>query len=121
MGWLFSLGTMGLVTQNKGGDEMSDKQRADHVQAKYWNGFITRTETQKVFDEQAQVLMSQAMAIQKLDAVVSCLAEKAGVTAETVNAWVKQKTEEAQAAQAAEKQAPIENTQQEPSTIVLAS
>jgi hypothetical protein len=77
---------------------MSDKQRADHIQAKYWNGFITRTEAQKVFDEQGQVIMSQAMAIQKLDAVISCIAEKFGVTAEDVNNWMKVKAEEAQKA-----------------------
>jgi len=65
----------------------------DKVQAKYWNGFLTRTEAQKVFDEQGQVITAQAMAIQKLDAVISCLAEKFGVTAEDVNKWMKEKTE----------------------------
>ncbi len=77
---------------------MSDKQRADHVTAKYWNGFITRTEAQKVFDEYGQVIQAQAVAIQKLDAVVSCLAEKFGVTAEEVNTWVKGKIEAQQKA-----------------------
>lgn len=109
---------------------MSDKQRADHAAAKYWNGFITRTEAQKVFDEHGQVLMGQAMAIQKLDAVVSCIADKLGIKADDVNNWLKLKTEEAnkQAAQAPPEikdvvqEAPNagQDSQQEPSSIILA-
>lgn len=80
--------------------------KVDHVQAKYWNGFITRTEAQKVFDEQGQVIMQQAMVIQKLDAVLTYMAEKFGVTHEDINNWMKAKNEAVQKAQAdANKQA----------------
>lgn len=85
---------------------MSDKQRADHIQAKYWNGFITRTEAQKVFDEIQQVIMAQAAALQRLDAAVSCIAEKLGVTAEDINNWLKTQVEKAQKAAEATKAAP---------------
>lgn len=74
--------------------------KVDHVQAKYWNGFITRTEAQKVFDEQGQVIMQQAMAIQKLDAVLSYMAEKFGISHEDINNWMKAKSEAVQQAQA---------------------
>jgi hypothetical protein len=78
----------------------------DKVTAKYWNGFITRTEAQKVFDEQGQVITHQAMAIQKLDAVLTYIAEKFGITHEDINNWMKAKNEAAQKAQAdANKQA----------------
>lgn len=78
---------------------MSDKQRADHIQAKYWNGFITRTEAQKVFDEQMNVIMRQAQILAKYDAAMSCVAEKVGVTAEDVNKWIEAKVEAAKKAQ----------------------
>lgn len=74
---------------------MSDKQRADHVQAKYWDGFITRTEAQKVFDEQTKVIQFQAQAMGKFDAVLSCMAEKMGLNAQDVNDWVTKKVQEA--------------------------
>src|SRR5581483_7996880 len=76
---------------------MTDKQRADHVQAKYWNGFITRTEAQQVFDDQAKVIIRQAEALGKFDAVISCIAEKVGVTPAEVNEWVAKKVKEATA------------------------
>lgn len=72
---------------------MSDKQREDHVQAKYWNGFITRVEAQQVFDDTAKVINHQAQVMQKFDAIISCIAEKLGVTPEHVNEWVKNKVE----------------------------
>lgn len=91
--------------------------KVDHVQAKYWNGFITRTEAQKVFDEQGQVIMQQAMAIQKLDAVLSYMAEKFGVTHEDINNWMKAKNEAAQKAAAASvPDATGDSVAQEPST-----
>lgn len=80
---------------------MTDKQRADHVQAKYWNGFITRTESQKVFDEQLQVIQSLSLTLQKMDCVVSFLAERAGVTPADVNEWVTAQIAKAAAAQVA--------------------
>lgn len=89
---------------------MSDKQRADHVQAKYWNGFITRTEAQKVFDEQGQVITAQAMAIQKLDSVISFMVEKFGVTIDDINKWIMAKQE---AMQAAVKVQPVQQPPQE--------
>lgn len=73
---------------------MSDKQRADHIQAKYWNGFLTRTEGQKVFDDFAKVIQAQGVAIQKLDAVISFMAEKFGITGPAVEAWVAEKIEQ---------------------------
>lgn len=76
---------------------MTDKQRNDHIQAKYWNGFITRTEAQKVFDEQTQVIVKQAEAMGRFDAAISCIAEKVGVTPADVNAWFAKKVEEAKA------------------------
>lgn len=84
---------------------MTDKQRADHVQAKYWNGFITRTEAQKVYDEQQQVITAQAAAIQKIDAVISCIAEKVGVTPADVNEWLKSQAEKIRAANEAQAKA----------------
>jgi hypothetical protein len=78
---------------------MTDKQREDHVQAKYWNGFITRVEAQNVFDEQTQVICRQAEALAKFDAAISCIAEKVGVTFADVNAWVADKVAAAQKAQ----------------------
>lgn len=80
---------------------MTDKQREDHVQAKYWNGFITRVEAQKVFDEQLQVISRQAEALAKFDAAISCVAEKVGITPAIVNEWVAQKVAAAQQAQEA--------------------
>ncbi len=100
---------------------MSDKQRADHIQEKYWNGFITRTEAQKVFDEQAQVIQMQAQAMAKFDAVISCIAEKLGVTAKDVNDWVTQKMKEAAEAAKANEQKPASgsaDTQPEVSRII---
>lgn len=73
---------------------MTDKQREDHVQAKYWNGFITRVEAQKVFDELAGVIAAQAQTLQKYDVAFSCLAEKVGLTAAEVNDWLQKKTAE---------------------------
>lgn len=70
---------------------MTDKQQQGHAQAKYWNGFITRVEAQKVFDETAQVVNAQALAMQKFDAVIACIAEKVGVTPADVNEWLKKK------------------------------
>ena len=72
---------------------MTQKQREDHVQAKYWNGFITRTEAQKVFDDYGQAMMRLNMALSQLDAAVSCIAEKVGVTPEQVGEWLKAKAE----------------------------
>lgn len=74
---------------------MTDRQRADHIQAKYWNGFVTRTEAQKVFDETAQVVNAQAVALQKMDAVISFIAEKLGITAADIQAWITAKAEKA--------------------------
>lgn len=91
--------------------------KVDHVQAKYWNGFITRTEAQKVFDEQGQVIMQQAMAIQKLDAVLSYMAEKFGVSHEDINNWMKAKSEAVQKAAAASvPDATGDSVAQEPNT-----
>jgi hypothetical protein len=69
---------------------MSDKQREKHLAA-YWNGPITRAEAQKVFDEQAVVIMKQAEMITKLDAVASFLSEKAGYSVADIQAWITEK------------------------------
>lgn len=98
---------------------MTDKQREDHVQAKYWNGFITRVEAQKVFDEQTQVILKQAEAFAKFDAVLSCLADKAGVTPADVNAWFAEKVAKAQEATNGSNQGSA-NPQQEVSSLVAA-
>lgn len=74
---------------------MSDKQRADHIQAKYWNGFVTRTEAQKVFDETAQIFNAQAVALQKMDAVISFIADKLGIMPADIQAWINAKVEQA--------------------------
>ena len=74
---------------------MSNKQRADHVQANYWGGPISRAEAQKVFDEYGKVMNAQLMAVQKLDTCISFLMEKFSVTIEDVNKWVAEKVEEA--------------------------
>lgn len=74
---------------------MSNKQRADHVQANYWGGPISRAEAQKVFDEYGKVINTQLMAVQKLDTCISFLMEKFSVTIEDVNKWVAEKVEEA--------------------------
>lgn len=84
---------------------MSDKQRADHVQAKYWNGFLTRVEAQKVFGEYASALNKQAQVMQKMDAVLSFIAEKFGITTTEIEAWITKKivAEDVQAATEPEK------------------
>lgn len=71
----------------------------DKVQAKYWNGFITRTEAQKVFDEFQGVIMRQAVMIQQLDAGLTYIAERFGITPNDINEWMKAKAEAAKAAQ----------------------
>lgn len=105
---------------------MTAKQAVDHVQAKYWNGFITRVEAQKVFDEQLQVISRQAEALAKFDAAISCIAEKVGVTPAYVNEWLAQKVADAAKAQedAHGKQATqpdgSDDTKQEVSSLVAA-
>lgn len=85
---------------------MTDKQRADHVQAKYWGGPISRAEAQKIFDQYAEAIATQAQAIQKLDTVLTyCMKEKLGVTVEEVNAWVAKQLE---AAKQAAEQTPLD-------------
>lgn len=93
---------------------MTDKQRADHVQAKYWGGPISRAEAQKVFDEYGQVITAQAKAIQKLDTVITYMTNKLGVTIEDVNKWVEEKLAEAAAkAKEATPETPNANSQSE--------
>lgn len=75
---------------------MTDKQRADHVQAKYWNGFITRTEAQKVFNDTAQIINAQGIALQKMDAVISFIADKFGITKDDIEAWIAKKVADAE-------------------------
>ena len=91
---------------------MTMKQREDHAQAKYWNGFITRVEAQKVFEEQTEVIMKQAEAFSKFDAVLTFLSEKLGVTAADVNAWIATKVEAAQKAQEATNEASADKEQE---------
>jgi len=101
---------------------MTDKQRADHVQAKYWNGYITRTEIQKVFEETAGVIQAQQQTLQKMDMVISCIAEKVGLTAQDVNEWVAKKVVEVAAKNGDGQATPevqAEALSQEPSRIVL--
>lgn len=95
---------------------MSDKQREKHL-AMYWQGPLTRAEAQKVFDETAQVIKAHHDVITKLDAIMTFLAERAGVKAEEVNEWMKEKLE---AAQSAEKSASV-STSTAPSTMVKES
>ena len=57
--------------------------------------FITRTEIQKVFDETAGVIQAQQQTLQRMDMVISCIAEKVGLTAQDVNEWVAKKVAEA--------------------------
>jgi hypothetical protein len=99
---------------------MTDKQREDHAQAKYWNGFITRVEAQKVFDEQLQVISRQAQAMATFDAAISCIAEKVGITPADVNAWVAQKVADAAKKTTDEQSTGSDNTQQEVSSLVTA-
>jgi hypothetical protein len=73
---------------------MSDKQRADHVQAKYWNGYITRTEAQKVFGDFSAVINQHSVTLQKMDAVLSFLADKFGFTQQEIEAWVMKQVDE---------------------------
>ena len=104
---------------------MTQKQREDHVQAKYWNGFITRVEAQKVFDEMSQVIQGQAAAMAKFDMAISCIAEKVGVTPADVNEWVKAKMKTAEAEKAAQEVKAADNAngaakeQEVPSPIIL--
>jgi len=105
---------------------MTMKQREDHAQAKYWNGFITRVEAQKVFDEQLQVISRQAEALAKFDAAISCIAEKVGITPAIVNEWMAEKVAAAQKAQeeananANNQPEGSDNTQPEVSSLVAA-
>lgn len=75
---------------------MTDKQRADHVQAHYWNGFITRTEAQDVFNKTASVITQQGIVLQKMDAVISCVCEKLGIGVADIEAWVASKVAQAE-------------------------
>jgi len=61
----------------------------------YWNGFISRAEAQKVYDEQAGVIRAQAVAIQKIDMCLACVCEKLGVKPEDVNKWAQDKANSA--------------------------
>lgn len=74
---------------------MTDKQRADHVQAKYWNGFVTRTEVQSIFNQYAAAQNNQGVALQKMDAVLSFLCSKFGIDVKEIEAWINAKIEEA--------------------------
>lgn len=65
----------------------------------YWNGFISRSEAQKVYDEHAGVIKAQALAIQKLDMCLACVCEKLGIKPEDVNKWAAEKAELAKAEQ----------------------
>src|SRR5277367_241462 len=75
---------------------MSDKQREKHV-AMYWNGPVTRVEAQKVFDETADVIQKHNEIITKLDMVLAFVVEKAGYTAEEVQAWMNERMSKMQA------------------------
>lgn len=71
----------------------------DTVQAQYWNGPLTRAESQKVFDEYAQALTYQSQELMKLKAIISYIMEKFGVTSEEIEAWVAKEVAKVKAAQ----------------------
>lgn len=63
----------------------------ENVAAAYWQGSVTRAEVQKVFDEYAQAISQQAIAITKLDMCLAYLCEKFGVKPEDVQKWAEEK------------------------------
>lgn len=77
---------------------MTDKQRADHVQAKYWNGYVTRTEVQKVFDELGQVVQQLRTGVMTMDLVVQMVTEKLGLSHADIEVWCKAEMEKRKAA-----------------------
>lgn len=99
---------------------MTDKQRADHAQAKYWNGFLTRVEAQKVFEEMSGVIQAQAAAMAKFDVAISCIAEKVGVSPADVNAWLEAKTNAAANSDTNNAELQGQREQSEPKRIVEA-
>ncbi len=100
---------------------MTDKQRVDHVQAKYWNGFITRTEAQKVFDELGQVVQQLRTGVMTMDLVVQMVTEKLGLSHADIEVWCKAEMEKRKAAHEAANsnhnvpQVPGEPAEQQPS------
>jgi hypothetical protein len=76
-----------------------------NVAAKYWNGFITRTEAQQVFEEQKNVIRQLSIAVGSMDMICQCLAEKFGVSNEDIQTWCKAEAEKRMAAAKAAQQA----------------
>ena len=69
-------------------DRIRQAKAAQHAQAFYWNGPLTRAEAQKVFDETAGVIKHLNETIIKLDMCVAFLVEKSGATKEEIQAWM---------------------------------
>ena len=59
----------------------------DNAAAQYWESPVTRAESQKVFDEYAQMLVKLQEQILKHEFVMSFLVEKFGVTPADVQAY----------------------------------
>jgi len=74
--------------------------------AKYWEGNITRAESQAVFDEFAATLVKMQEQLLKHEFLTGFMMAKLGVQPAEVQAWMNAKAEEFRAQQASAAQAP---------------
>ena len=58
------------------------------AQASYWMGALTRAEAQKVFDEQAALILPLQQRVVKQELMIAFLMIKNDVTAEDINKWL---------------------------------
>ena len=78
-------------------DRIRQAKASQHAQAAYWNGTITRAETQKVFDETAGVIQQLHQTVIKLDMVLAFLVEKSGASTEEIQTWINARVAKMQA------------------------
>lgn len=64
--------------------------------AAYWNGGLTRTEAQKVFDEYGAAIQGLGKAMAQLDMTMAYLADKFGIKPEDVTNWITEKAKQAE-------------------------
>ena len=66
----------------------------DNAAAQYWESPVTRAESQKVFDEYAQMLVKLQEQILKHEFLTGFLMAKFNIQPEEVQGWMNQKAEE---------------------------
>lgn len=78
--------------------------KADQQSAQFWNGYVTRTEVQRVFDDYTKATVALQEKFIKLDFAVGFILEKFEVTPEQVSEFMKAKMEQFAAAEAAKQE-----------------